>query len=216
MHHTTTVNVQKFDCKKQSWEIRTSLTPQHTKPCRGCGRHSHLNRLGNRRDYPAAKMACFNCGIVWHFEKVCQKQKRESSNRLAAISMEEECTQRVPRGLADPVKWTWRGVVKPTPRPLLHLEENAWILLAALWYDLTKWPIMNGLKGTWSTCRNLRWLTHKWCRWRKQCIGGQTAQPTGRENRIKYATSVIKWMRSSRKLQSMNVKSRSCSMRWKC
>ena len=32
-------------------------------------------------------------------------------------------------------------------------------------------------------------------------IGCQTAQPTGGENGTKYATSVIKWMRSSGRLR---------------
>ena len=35
------------------------------------------------------------------------------------------------------------------------------------------------MKGGRPTCRNLKWLTHKWFRWRRQCVGGQTAQLTG-------------------------------------
>ena len=29
----------------------------------------------NHKDCPAAKMACFNCGIFGYMEKVCQKPK---------------------------------------------------------------------------------------------------------------------------------------------
>ena len=107
MHCTTTVNVQRLNCKQQSREIRTSLTPQYAKPCRRCERHSHPNRSRNCKDSPAAKMTCFDCRIIKHFERIRQKPKRGSSKRSAATSMREESSifaARVLEGLADHVK----------------------------------------------------------------------------------------------------------------
>ena len=89
MHCTTTAKMQK-NYKKQSQEVRISPTPQFTKPCRGYGRYSHPNRSRNHRDCLAAKMVCFNSGIVGHIARVCQTPKRGSSNRSAAISTREE------------------------------------------------------------------------------------------------------------------------------
>ena len=90
LHHTTTANVQRSNCKKQSWEVRTSPTPQSTKPCRGCGEYSYPNGLSNWKDCLAAKMVNFNFGIIRHMERVCQKPKRESVNKSAASMMREE------------------------------------------------------------------------------------------------------------------------------
>ena len=119
--------------------------------------------------------------------------------RRSPVSSEPENAQRV-------LKQT--GGVKATPRPLLpyqwilHLEENAWVLLTALHYHLTKWLTMYVLRERRPTFRNLKWLTHEWHRWKRQCIGGWTAQLTGRKNGVTYAAHVIKWMPLSRKLQS--------------
>ena len=90
MHHTTVANVQRSDCKKQSWEVKTSPTPQYVQPCRGCGKYSHPNGSMNCKERPAAKMAYFNRGIFRHMEKVCRKPKEGSANRSAASAAKEE------------------------------------------------------------------------------------------------------------------------------
>ena len=98
MYHTMVVNMQRSDCKKQSREVKISPTPQYVQPCRGCRRYSHLNRSMNCKDYPAAKMACFNCGIFGHMEKVCQKPKGGSANRSALSAANEESHIFITRG----------------------------------------------------------------------------------------------------------------------
>ena len=99
MHCTTKANMQRLDHKK-SREVRTSLTSQYVKPHRGCEKYSHPNRSMNRKDCLVAKVACFNCEIIEHMERVCQKPKRGSTNKSAA-SMQKESHILTTRGYIE-------------------------------------------------------------------------------------------------------------------
>lgn len=74
IHPVILSNVQRSDCKWQSQKVKIFPTPQSIKPCRGCGRTSHLNGSMNQKGCLAAKLACFNCGLIGH--------KNRSANRL--------------------------------------------------------------------------------------------------------------------------------------
>ena len=50
MHHTTVVNVQRSDRKKQSQEVKISPTPQYVQPCRECRRVNKLQGLSRIQD----------------------------------------------------------------------------------------------------------------------------------------------------------------------
>ena len=41
--------------------------------CKGCGEISHPDRLKGRKKCPAAKLHCFNCGLMGHLRKVCHR-----------------------------------------------------------------------------------------------------------------------------------------------
>ena len=131
MHHTMVANMQKSDRKKQSQEVKTSLTPQYVQPCRGCGKYLHPNGSMNRKDCPAAKMTFFNCGIFGHMEKVCQKPKGGSANRLATSEAKEESFairryMKQPRRRNDQSgRVNWRGKANATwPKAIPHLVWN--------------------------------------------------------------------------------------------
>ena len=53
----------------------------------------------NRKDCPAAKMACFNRGIFGHMEKVGRKPKGGSANRLAVSAAKKESISSQPEGV---------------------------------------------------------------------------------------------------------------------
>ena len=67
MHHTTMTNVQRLDCKQQSWEVRTSPTPQYVKSC--SGKYSHLKECysGTFRwsDTASLWICIFACTYTW-------------------------------------------------------------------------------------------------------------------------------------------------------
>ena len=80
MHHTA--NVQRSDCKQQSYKVKTSQTPQYAKLCRGCGKYSHPNWSMDCKDCLTTKMAYFDCGIV-HMEKECKKNNRGIHQKIS-------------------------------------------------------------------------------------------------------------------------------------
>ena len=178
--------------------------PQYAKPCRECGRHSHTTGSRNCKGCPAAKMACFNCGMVRYFERVCQKPKRRSSNRSVAIRMRNgSCIFATRVYTKSPRKTGWFGKVNQKGKAnILTTPTFGRECLCST--SSTPKSINQMTDYEWlernTSHLNLRWLAHKWCQWRKQCIGGQTAQPTGGENGTNHATNIIKWMRLSRKL----------------
>ena len=133
MHHTTVVNMQRSDRKKQSREVKISPTPQYVQPFRECRRYSHPSRSMNCKDCPTAKMACFNYGIFGHMEKVCRKPKGGSANRSAASAAKEEshifatrrCTKQPRRRKDQSGRVNQRGKANATqPKAIPHLVWN--------------------------------------------------------------------------------------------
>ena len=75
-----------------------SCTAPQQPMCRSWTARRNPGKLGPHRPHytpspaedPAAKMACFNCGILRHIAKVCQKPRTGSTNRSVASSTRKE------------------------------------------------------------------------------------------------------------------------------
>ena len=64
--------------------------PQTTRPCSGCGSHSHGQPGSNDRSIkcPAWGKNCLNCKIPNHFSRVCQQQSQNNSAQALIASVE--------------------------------------------------------------------------------------------------------------------------------
>ena len=64
--------------------------PQTTRPCSGCGSHSHGQPGSNDRSVkcPACGKNCLNCKIPNHFARVCRQQSQSDSAQALIASVE--------------------------------------------------------------------------------------------------------------------------------
>ena len=82
-------NAVKSEYKRSKNPPATKNTNQNQTNCRFCGRSSHPEgKTMSREDCPASKMKCKNCRKIGHFEKVCEKKRRNQSNAAATEGTE--------------------------------------------------------------------------------------------------------------------------------
>ena len=58
--------------------------------CKGCGEISHPDGLRGWKNCPAAKLRCFNCGLMGHLRKVCRRQMKGSNTGSTSTSTEHQ------------------------------------------------------------------------------------------------------------------------------
>ena len=71
-------------------ESRSGLAAQQAgrkfEKCDRCGRGKHYNK----KECPASKITCFNCGLVGHMSRVCKKPKKKKERPSSTANQESE------------------------------------------------------------------------------------------------------------------------------
>ena len=84
----TTFGSVRSEQKRSLYEGTPRISSDRT--CKGCGEISHPDGLRGRKNCPAAKLRCFNCGLTGHLRKVCRRQVKGSSTGSTSTSTEHQ------------------------------------------------------------------------------------------------------------------------------